>query len=420
MVLHSWIGHGRVAPGPRHAPTLTAGGHSRQPVDCPSSGVVLLDHKVPFFDNLRQHNLDGSLPVLKPQRLIPIDDQAGSHAERGVVTEGTLRCGPLAALPAVLDRLGADTDALLEEFGLTRAYFDDAENTVPTAVVGRMFRRIVEATGCDHLGVLLGRPITLSAMGAVGVQMQASPNVAHAIEVMGKHFHVHDRGAQLSVEADGNVVRLCYRITARDVEMLEEIYTLAAMAGLGFLRGLCGKGWRPLEFELPFRRPRAVDTLRKALGVPLKFDAEQLKMTFAASDLSRALPTADPLLYRMMAERIEQLEARIRRDLVGRVRDVMQTVIFLEGSRVSIVASRMGLSLRTLNRRLRAVGTSLQEIRDEVTADAACQLLGTTDKAASEVALILGYSDSSAFTRAFRRWRGVPPAQWRTRRRSTG
>jgi AraC-like DNA-binding protein len=355
--------------------------------------------------------------VLKARRPIPSDDQAGAHAERGVVTEGTLRCGPLAALPAVLDRLGADADELLSEFGLTRAYFEDAENTMLTAVVGRMFRRIVEVTGCDHLGVLLGCPITLSAMGAVGVQMQASPDVAHAIEVMGKHFHVHDRGAQLTFEAGGNVVRLCYRITVRDVDMLEEIYTLAAMGGLGFLRGLCGKGWRPLEFELPFRRPRAVDTLRKALGVPLKFDAEQLKMIFPAADLARPLPSADPLLYRMMAERIEQLEAQQRRDLLGRVRDVMQTVIFLDASRASIVASRMGMSLRTLNRRLREHGTSLQEIRDEVTAAAACQLLRNTDKTASEVALILGYADSSAFTRAFRRWRGVPPAQWRKRKR---
>jgi len=295
---------------------------------------------------------------------MPRDDPAVAHAERGVVTEGTLRCGPLAALPVVIDRLGADADALLAEFGLTRGHFDDAENTVPTAVVGRLFRRIVEVTGCDHLGVLLGRPVTLSAMGAVGVLMQASPNVAHAIEVMGKHFHVHDKGAQLSVEADSKAVRIGYRLAALDVDMVEEIYTLAAMAGLAFLRALCGKSWRPLEFELPFCRPRAVETLRKALGVPLTFDAERMWMIFPAADLARPLASADPLLYRMMAERIEQLEARQRRDLVGRVRDVMQTAIFLEESRSSIVASRIGVSLRTLNRRLHAKGTSLQEIRD--------------------------------------------------------
>jgi AraC-like DNA-binding protein len=354
--------------------------------------------------------------VLKPRRPHTGDAQVRAQAERGVVAKGTLQCGPLAALPAVLDRLGADTDTLLAEFGLNRAYFDDAENTVPTTVVGRVFRRVVEVTGCDHLGVLLGRTVTLSAMGAVGVQMQASPDVAHAIEVMGKHFHVHDRGAQFSVETGRNVVRLCYRLTARDVDMIEEIYTLAAMAGIGFLRGLCGKDWRPLEFELPFRRPRAVDALRNGLGVPLKFDAEQLKMVFPASDLARQLPSADPLLYRMMAERIEQLEARQRCDLIGRVRDITETLIFLAGPRMSIVASRMGTSLRTLNRRLRAEGTSLREIRDDVTAEAACQLLGNTEKTASEVALMLGYSDSSAFTRAFRRWHGVPPAQWRAKR----
>jgi AraC-like DNA-binding protein len=317
----------------------------------------------------------------------------------------------------VLDRLGADTDGLLREVGLTRSYFDDPENTATFVGLGRLFRRGVETTGCDHLGVLVGRPITLSSMGAVGVLMQASPDVAHALQVMDRHLQVHDRGAQFSVAVEGNIVQLRYRIKVPDVEALDQLYMLAALAGHRLMRGLCGQGWQPVEVHLPFRRPRNTAPLREAIGAPLKFDGEQLKLFLRASDLARPLTTADPLLYRMMAERIEQLEAQQRRDLVGRVRDVMQTLIFLEDSRASIVAGRMGMSLRTLNRRLNIEGTSLQQVRDGVCADAACQLLANTEKSASEVALMLGYSDSSAFTRAFRRWRGVPPAQWRVGRR---
>jgi len=201
---------------------------------------LLLDRKSPFFDNSR-HGSKAHPASAESDTPCHQSSPAPVRGERGVVTEGTLRCGPLAALPGVLDRLGADTDAVLAEFGLTRAYFDDAENTLPTAVVGRVFHRIVKVTGCDHLGILLGRPVTLSAMGAVGVQMQASPNVAHALEVMESTSTCMIGAPSSRWRQGGNEVRLCYRITARDVDMLEEIYTLAAMAGLGFLRGLCGK-----------------------------------------------------------------------------------------------------------------------------------------------------------------------------------
>jgi AraC-like DNA-binding protein len=119
----------------------------------------------------------------------------------------------------------------------------------------------------------------------------------------------------------------------------------------------------------------------------------------------------------MMAERIELLEAKQRRDLPGRVRDLMRTIVFHDDSSAARVANRLGMSLRSLNRRLKDRGTSLQRIRDEVCADAACEMLASTEKPASEVALILGYSDPSAFTRAFRRWRGVAPVQWRAQQR---
>lgn len=337
--------------------------------------------------------------------------------ERGVVGEGAVRCGPLRALPEILDRLGVDADGLLHEAGLTRAWFDDPENVLSFTSGGRLFRRCVEASGCAHLGTLVGQRVTLSAMGAVGVLMQASPTVAHALEVMGRHFHVHDRGALLTVEVDHRWARLGYRVTVPGVEAVEQIYQLAAVAGGNFLRALCGPGWRPHSVELPFRKPRDAAPLREAIGAPLQFDAERMTLVFPAGDLARPVPTADPLLYRMMSERVEQIERGQSRDLVGRVRDLLQTMVLLPDLQASIVASRLGMSLRSLNRRLSVEGTSVREIRDEVSAETASQLLANTERTASEVAVMLGYSSPSAFSRAFRRWRGVAPARWRTRRR---
>jgi AraC-like DNA-binding protein len=275
----------------------------------------------------------------------------------------------------------------------------------------------VEATGCRHIAVLIGERTTLSTMGAVGLLMQASPTVGHALQVMGKHFHVHDRGAQLAFERHDGIVQLSYRITVAEVEAIDQVYTVAALAGYHLMRALCGRTWRPLEVLLPFRRPSDTRPLRHALDALLRFDADRLTLAFPAADLDRPVPTADPLLYRMMSERIELLEAKQRRDLPGRVRDLMRSMVFRDDCSAALVANRLGMSRRSLNRRLKDRGTSLQRIRDEVCADAACQMLASTEKPASEVALILGYSDPSAFTRAFRRWRGVAPAQWRVQQR---
>jgi len=349
----------------------------------------------------------------RPGRVAP---STPAIAARDLVDDGRVRCGILRAWPDVLDRLGADTDALFAEFGITRALFDDSENTLSYADGGALLRRCVEATGVRHLGILIGQPVTLSSLGAIGFLMRASPTVGHALGVMTESFHVHDRGGQTSVETHGTVAMLGYRVKARDVQAIDQVYMIAAAAACSFLRELCVPDWRPLEVQLPFRRPPAIEPLRRTLAASLAFDADRMNVVFPATALARPVATADPVLYRMMSERVAALEARLERDLVGRVRDLLQTLIFLPDAGGSIVASRLGLSLRTLKRRLKEHGTRLQEVRDEVRAEAACQLLQYTEKSAGEVAVLLRYADASAFTRAFRRWQGVAPAQWRAQR----
>jgi AraC-like DNA-binding protein len=350
-----------------------------------------------------------------PRRPGPADVPLVPTAATEVIEEGHVRCGILRACPEVLDRLGADTDALFAEIGVTRAFFDDQDNLIPYSEGGRLLARAVAQTGVRHAGILIGQPVTLSAMGAVGFLMRASPTVGHALRIVADHFHVHDRGGQVALEVHGSVAVLGYRVKAAGVEAADQICMIAAASACNFVRELRGPDWRPREVQLPFRRPGDAKPLREVLRGPLVFDADRVNVVFAAADLEKPVASADPVLYRMMAERVAALEARIDPGLVARVRDLMQTLVLLSDSRGSIVASRLGMSLRTLKRRLAAEGTTLQAIRDEVRANAACQLLRYTGKPVGEIAMILGYADSSAFTRAFRRWRGVAPALWRSR-----
>jgi AraC-like DNA-binding protein len=355
--------------------------------------------------------------VPKPRNTTSDDRTPWPQRERGVVDDRSVRCGIVRALPVVLDQLGADTDALLAEFGLSRAFFDDPDNTLSYPLGSRLIRRGAEATQCAHFGVLVGRPVTLSSLGAVGFLMQASPSVGLALRLMEQHFHVHDRGGAVTLEVVGSVAVLGYRVTSADVEALDHVYAISALAAHNFVRALCGRGWRPHEVQLPIRPPRDIAPWRAAFDAPLRFNADRMNLVFGATDLAMPLPTADPVLYRMMEQRIEQLTAMQQRDLVDRVRDLMHAMIFLDDARAARIASRMAMSLRVLNRRLSERGTTLRQLREQALGEASRQLLANTEKPVSEIALILGYSDTSAFSRAFRGWHGAGPAQWRADRR---
>lgn len=335
---------------------------------------------------------------------------------RGIVTEGLIRVGPLMATPAVLESLGVDPVPLLAEFGVRPDFFADPENVLPFATMGRIFCRCVERSGCGHFGLLVGRRAGVSALGVVGFLMQSAPDVRTALDELVHYLHLHDRGALVSVEAVGPYASLGYTILQHGVPCGEQILAGAITIGLNIMRGLCGADWRPDETHFAFRAPDDVAPYRECFGPRLRFDAEVTSLVFPSRWLDHPLPGADPLLHRLMEERIGELALRAGEDLVAQVRRGIRTLVLTPDCTLEAAARLAGMHGRTLNRRLRTHGTSFHELREEARRAVACQLLESTNRPANQIAAILGYTDASSFTRAFRRWSGMGPSEWRASR----
>ena len=327
-----------------------------------------------------------------------------------------LRTGPLMALPAVLRSFGADPARLLAEFGLDAAFFDDPENTLSITTAGRIFGRCVELTGCRHFGLLIGQQAGHSSLGAVGFLMQSSEDVGIALEALARDLNVQDRAAVVSVENDGKHVVLSYTVVQPGVEHLDQILAVAIAAGLNIMRALCGPQWCPDEVRFAFARPAGVEPYRRFFHMLPRFDAEQSALVFPAGLLRQPLPGADPILRKLMEDRIRELQLRADDDLLAQLRRLLRVMITSPDCSLAAVARRIGVHGRTLNRELAAQGTSFLRLREETRYGAACQLLEKTRTPAWEIAAILGYTSASAFTRAFRRWSGAAPAEWRASR----
>jgi AraC-like DNA-binding protein len=163
------------------------------------------------------------------------------------------------------------------------------------------------------------------------------------------------------------------------------------------------------------RRPEPRDTIPyvRFFRCPVEFGAPVDALTFDKQVLDQPLPAANPELAQHNDGLIQRYLSKIGQDtLVARVRGALVEQLGSDPSPVALSAA-LGMSARTLQRRLQEQGTSVVELLSEVRQELACAYLRDKTYSITEIAFLLGFEDSSAFARAFRRWTGRSPSEYR-------
>jgi AraC-like DNA-binding protein len=328
----------------------------------------------------------------------------------------TIRISSLVRLPAVLRSLGADVARLLAEVGIEPSLLDNPDNVIGYATRSRLLNHCVARTGCHHLGLLVGQQGQLQDLGLIGLLAKYSPDAGAALRSLVRHFHLHARGVSLSLTVDDDAATLGYTIHLPHTVATDQVGDGAAAMMLNVMRSLCGPDWAPAEVLLAHRRPADERPYRQVFRAPLRFDAECNGLTFPAHWLSHPLPLADPDLGRLLQRQIDALEARHADAFPEQVRSVLRSALLARHAKAEEVAALFSMHTRTLSRRLEAFGTSYQELLDEGRFEIARQMLEDSALEVGQIATALDYADASAFTRAFRRWSGTTPGQWRAAR----
>ena len=320
------------------------------------------------------------------------------------------------SVPAALGKHGIDAAPVLAEFGLEPALFLDPENTIAFREVGRLFARCAEVARCPHFALLVGQRASFSSLGAVGFLMQSAPDVRTALHEMSRHYRAHNPNAAIVVVEEASFATFGYAILHAGIEAEEHILDFALAIGLNIMQAMCGPDWYPIEMRFAHARPRDLTPYRFFRSV-LRFDEGKSALVFARHWMDRRPRGADPLLHMMMTRRLGEIEAHYNEDLADQVRRILPALVAAHTNSLAVAAKRLGLGVRTLNRRLAEEGTSFMQLREEVSQVIACQLLESTHMPANEIADFLGYANPSAFTRAFNRWEGATPTQWRASKR---
>ncbi len=334
-------------------------------------------------------------------------------ARRPTPVEHTVRVGPLMSIPSILLEFGCRPEPLFEGVGLDLAQFDEPDNEIPFVAGSRLLAACVLATGCQHFGLLVGKRAHPSSLGVAGFMLRAAPDVDTALRTLLLHLELHDQGGILTLTKGADTTLFGYAICLPAVEAADQIYDLSVTLICNVMRGLCGQTWKPNEVLLSRRAPPDLKPYRQFFRAPLRFNAPQSALMIDSHWLNHRLASADPLLFHHLEKEAEKLHTQQTVSTADRLRQLLRKSLAKGNFSNTNCAKQFCMHERTLHRRLEEEGTNFRQVLDDMRYDLAQQMLAETTMPLSEIAKAVGYADTTAFVRSFKRWSAVTPAQWR-------
>ena len=328
---------------------------------------------------------------------------------------------PALTVQAVLEafhELGLDDGRLRVETGVPGRALESGA-LLPAAVWRNLWASVYRDVGRDEIGVRAGLALPFGAFGLMDYLAASADTLGMSCEALAAHFHRVSCERSLELEEREGQYRIKLVVTeASDDTLVGDEFTLGAIVGR--LRARVD-GFSVAAVQLRRTPPPSADRLAELLGAPVSFGHAVAALCLPERMRDAPISSADPWLRRTLESLLPQTEpGGPGLPLERSLRDCLRELLPKGRLGASRVAGALGMSERSLHRRLREIGQSYQGVVDVFRREEAERLLldGRVDMA--EIAHRLGFADQSAFSRAFRRWTQLAPRAWLAQRSALG
>jgi AraC-like DNA-binding protein len=199
-----------------------------------------------------------------------------------------------------------------------------------------------------------------------------------------------------------------------DAALYKFIVELQAGVHASLHRDVMGQSFGASELHFTFGRPRGANNDAETFGCPVLYGQPENRFLFDLDWLNTPSNFGNEVTYSEVSQLCDKLlsELKLNTGVAGKVREIFVGRLGQPTS-FELVAERLGMSPRTLRRKLEQEGTSFRELIDELRAHAAIKYVRDTDLTIEDIAYALGFSDAAAFRHAFRRWTNSAPHEYR-------
>ena len=310
---------------------------------------------------------------------------------------------------------GLNPIALVERFGIEPETLSDVDARVPAELTVRMWEEIPVLCNEPNFGLLLGETAGLMALTLAGHMIQASATLGDGLRRMLEFYRVFNDVHPVALLETRDTARLRVKTRGTALEGPRHATEFAFAWFISLARRATGVQIEPRVVRFEHHAPTDIRQHQRIFGCPLEFGAEACETEVARDVLDLPHVTTDVHLVEVLESHARELLRRLpaRTDFAGRVRGVLYETLKRGESGVDVVAHELKMSPRTVQRHLQEEGTSHQAVLDDLRRDLALGYLEDQSLAIAEIAFVLGFSDQSAFHKAFVRWTGKTPGQHR-------
>lgn len=306
---------------------------------------------------------------------------------------------------------------------MERAYFEklpipidslDQVQAVPADSFFELHEKIDQEIG-PGFSVRVGQQMKMDDYGVLGLSWKTCSKAGEIFERSERYFHLLSNTYVFKVEKQDEVSKVyLYRDAhRRGVELSNEATFSATVV---VLQAMTETNIAPISVSFKHKEPTDLDDYTKAFGCPILFDQPQNYIAYNSADLEIRTTKADISINSFLVERVKEetqgIQVKVNKiivDLQQLIEDALPSGI----PGIGQLSEHMGMSARTLTRRLSESGASFRDLVRNTQEERSKKLLLSTDYSIGEIAFQTGFSEQSAFNRAFKRWTGQSPVEFR-------
>jgi AraC-like DNA-binding protein len=309
---------------------------------------------------------------------------------------------------------GGNPEQIFGRLGVDRSLLAKSEGSIPCAVFAGILEEAARFTGDDCFGMHFGEQFNPRNIGPLAYVALNSPTLGASIQNVGRYLHVYDSSAKWFFTAEGNRGYIRYLLDKLGNGPLRQSNEHGMTMIVNTLRMMVGSQWSPQEVQFAHEAPKQASEHYRIFRAPVLFGCETNALVIELSFAERAVPAADPQLYQIMKQYLDEVLSEIPPEdgLFESIRKAIAESMREGDPKLARVAKKLAMGPRTLQRRLKDYGFDFKKLVEDTRQRFAMNYLKDRRNSLTEVAFLLGYSELSAFNRAFKRWTGSTPLDY--------
>lgn len=322
-----------------------------------------------------------------------------------------VRGGVLEHFAPSVTALGGDPAALLQAADVAPEVLTVPGIFLPYASYLKLMDLAARETGAPHFGLLMARSGNAETLGTLGIIMTQAETVGAAWDTLIQYYRIHDTYGRVRLYRYPDTAMISYALPRYDQPGTRQVCDVAAEITCNIMRRFCGSGFRCTAVNFPYPQPCDTHPYAALGAEQLGFGASAVELHFPAVEMQRSLHGVSEELRRALDELVIAQSGR-ETSAARLVEDRVRSLLSAGDCTLVRVAETLAASPRTLQARLAEEDTSFREILERVRREIATYHLRRGDMQLTQLAMVLGYSELSAFSRSFRGWYGVSPRVW--------